>query len=84
MMGKQADGEIIISHTGTLNLLVCIPLVISSSLNDAQKNLKDIITLASKQIPSIGESTSININNFTINNFIPPKEFYVYNATLPL
>ena len=81
--GEQADGEIIISHTGTLNLLVCIPLVISSSLNDAQKNLKDIITLASKQIPSIGESTSININNFTINNFIPPKEFYVYNATLP-
>ena len=81
--GVHADGEIIISHSGTLNLLVCIPLVISSTNNSAQKNLKDIITLAAKQTPTIGESASLNINNFTINNFIPSKEFYVYNATLP-
>lgn len=80
----KADGEIIISHVGNgESLLVCIPLKISIESSPGAKNLKDIITLASDQIPAITNSATFNVNNFTLNNFIPKGPFYSYTATLP-
>ena len=80
----KADGEIIISHVGNgESLLVCIPIKVSIEDTPGAKNLKDIIALASKQIPSTTNSATFNIKNFTLNNFIPKGPYYSYTATLP-
>lgn len=83
--GNRGDGELIIRHVGMgISLLVCIPIVISSSKSDASKNLSFLVNTAVKRTPNIGESAVISANDFTLNSFIPKrKPFYSYSGTLP-
>jgi len=83
--GNRADGEMLIRHVGMgVSLLVCIPIVISSNKNYAQKTLSFLVNTASKRTPNVGESVVISANDFTLNSFIPKrKPFYSYSGTLP-
>lgn len=83
--GARADGEIVISHMDMgISLLVCIPIVISSSKTDASKNLEYIIQQSASRNPNVGEKSLVSIKNFTLNSFIPKKApLFSYQATLP-
>ena len=83
--GISADAEMVISHMDAgISLLVCIPIVISKEKSDATTKLADIIDVAMKKTPNAGEKSVAQINNFTLNSFIPKKKgFYSYKATLP-
>ena len=83
--GARADGEIVISHMDMgISLLVCIPIVISSSKTDASKNLEYIIEQSASRNPNVGEKSLVSIKNFTLNSFIPKKSpLFSYQATLP-
>ena len=68
--GSQTPAELIIMHspqTGGAYLSVCIPIVQSSNTTDATNLVTEIIQLVSSGAPSIGETTSLNISNFTLN-----------------
>lgn len=74
-------GEIIIYHNpveGGNTLAVCIPFVSSSELSSASATITEIIKLVSINAPSNGESTNLNLNNFTLQNIIPKKPYFAY------
>jgi hypothetical protein len=80
--GSQNKAELIIIHTpqtGGPNLAVCIPIIQSSNSSDATSILTEIINQVSSSAPSSGETTTINIQNFTLQNIVPQKSFYNYN-----
>ena len=83
--GENSDAEMVISHMDMgVSLLVCIPIVLSSIVNDASTNLNYIISQAASKTSNIGEEAVISIKNFTLNSFIPKKApLYSYNASLP-
>ena len=82
--GNHADGELIIKHIGNgNNLLVCLPIQISNSSTSSSKILNSIISNVLEKAPNNGESTTINIENFNLNNFLSESSFYSYKATLP-
>lgn len=84
--GKKAVGEIIIIHIsnkGTNPLLVCIPLTSSSSNSVGSTLLTTIIDNTSLHAPSNGESTTITMNDFSLDAFVPKKQFYSYTAIQP-
>lgn len=80
--GSKVDAEMMIHHVSVSggNLLVCIPILSSA-------NASSSITMFNKIIPFVpstrGETRTININNYTLNNFIPKSGFYSYNGNLP-
>ena len=78
--GKQTPSELIIIHTpqsGGPNLSVCIPIVQSGNTNDATNLITEIIQQVSPN--SVGETITLNIANFTLNNIVPKQPFYNYN-----
>ena len=78
----KADAEIIISNTpstGGNALYICIPISTNGTSNNASTIINEIITATSKGAPSQGESISQGITDFTLNDFIPMKEFYNYS-----
>jgi len=80
--GSQTQAELVIIHapqTGGPNLSVCIPIIQSGNASDATNLVTEIIQLVSSGAPSVGETTSLNISNFTLNNIVPKKPFYNYN-----
>ena len=80
----QADAEICIAHTpseGGNQLYICIPISTNGTSNNASNILSEIIQAVSKGAPSQGGSVSQGINDFTLNDFIPMKEFYNYSAS---
>ena len=84
--GIATDGEMIIVHTafGKPHLLVCVPIVIGTSINVATEKLKTIFNVISKQATSInGQTGTIPNLKYNLNSFIPKKPFYMYNATEP-
>ena len=83
--GARADGEIVIIHRDLgISLLVCIPIVISSSKSEASKNLEYIVAQAASRTPNVGEKVVVSIKNFTLNSFIPKRApLYSYQGTLP-
>ena len=80
--GAQVPGEIVIEHvpqvTGEL-LSVCIPLIQSSNTTDATTLITEIINGVSSGAPSAGETTTLNINNFSLQYIIPKKPYFFYN-----
>lgn len=83
--GKESDGELVISHVDMgISLLVCIPIIISTTVTKASKSLDYLLKQALSKTPNAGEKAVVATNNFTLNDFIPKKApFYSYNATLP-
>ena len=82
--GKYVDSELIVEHSPELggdNLFVCIPIISSTSNSDASSFLSEIIETVSKNAPTEGDSSNLNISNFNLNNFIPKKPFYSYTGT---
>jgi len=85
--GNFVDSELIVEHSPELggdNLFVCIPIISSTNNSDASNFLSEIIDSVSKNAPTQGESSNLNISNFNLNNFIPKKPFYAYTGTMGL
>jgi|LauGreDrversion4_2_1035121.scaffolds.fasta_scaffold21158_5 carbonic anhydrase len=83
--GSQAPAELLINHTpqtGGQQLTVCIPIVQSSNSSDATNLVTEIIQLVSSGAPSEGETTTLNISNFTLNSIVPKKPFYNFNSKI--
>jgi carbonic anhydrase len=83
--GSKAPAEFIIVHnpqSGGPKLSVCIPIVQSSNSSDATNLVTEIIQLVSSGAPSVGETTTLNISNFTLNNIVPKKPFYNFNSNI--
>jgi len=87
--GNNTIGEILISHTGSgINMIVSIPITIdkisdNAMPSEAKDNLQKIIEMTAEQAPKAGETAIFNVDNFTLNNFIPKTKYYVYKGTLP-
>jgi carbonic anhydrase len=79
---QNANGEIMLLHqptNGGKNLYVCIPLSVNGNSNNGSNKISEIIDSVSKGAPSQGGSTSQGISEFSLNDFIPMKEFYSYS-----
>ena len=77
----NTPAEIIIEHiptTGGQSLFVCIPIIQSSETSIATSLITDIITNVSINAPSDGESTNLNLTDFSLQNIIPKKPFFNY------
>ena len=84
--GQKAVAEMIIIHIsnkGTNPLLVCIPLTSSSSNTAGSTLLETIIDNTSLHAPSNSESTTITMNNYSLDTFVPKKQFFSYTASQP-
>jgi hypothetical protein len=80
---EHANAEILIEHEpikGGPKLLVCIPIKESSNSTTASNIITDIINDVSTNAPSDGETTNINISDFTLNSIIPKKPFFSYTG----
>uniref|UniRef100_A0A6C0EQ50 Alpha-carbonic anhydrase domain-containing protein n=1 Tax=viral metagenome TaxID=1070528 RepID=A0A6C0EQ50_9ZZZZ len=78
---SNAAAEIIIEHTaemGGQNLLVGIPIVLSSESSDASNFINEIIASVSNNAPAQGESTNLNISGFSLQKIVPKKPFFSY------
>jgi len=79
--GATMPGEIIITHnpvtTGNI-LEVCIPFTSSSESSPASQLITQIINKVATNAPSQGESTNLNIPNFTLQPIVPRKPYFYY------
>ena len=79
----ETDGEFIITHSpssGGNPLNICIPISTAGLTNSASQTLSEIITAISQGAPSQGGSVSQGISEYTLNEFIPLKEYYNYTT----
>jgi carbonic anhydrase len=82
----KTDGEFVIIHhsnTGAIPLLVCIPIKSNNSSSVSALFFKTLIDTMSSNAPSDGETTTVNVQRFNLNAFIPKKPFFSYSATEP-
>ena len=80
---QQANCELMLMHTpafGGKALYVCIPVTINGTSGNASNKISEIIDAVAKGAPSQGGSTNQGISDFTLNEFIPLKEFYSYET----
>ena len=76
-----ADGEIIINHTspsGAPALNVCIPITTSGKGSTGSLLIQDIISETSNGAANPGESTTIKLDNFTLDSIVPVHPFFNY------
>ena len=84
--GNKTDGEFIIVHTsntGSIPLLVCIPIKSNNTQSISALFLKKLIDTVASSAPSEGEATTVNIPKFNLTPFVPRKPFFSYSATEP-
>ena len=81
--GSKTDAELIINHTinGGNNLLVCVPISVSSTNSISSSLFEPIIKLA--PINASDDPVNVNVQNYTLNNLIPTGPFFNYTGTLP-
>lgn len=80
---SKTDSEILIEHdceTGGSKLIVCIPIIESTNTSTSSSLLTEIINNVAANAPSKGETTNINISDFTLNSIVPKKPFYAYTG----
>jgi len=80
---QKANAELILTHYAAdigKQLYVCIPLSTNGTSGAASNKIAEIIDATAKGAPSQGENTSQGISDFTLNDFIPLKEFYSYET----
>lgn len=78
------DGEIVIRHTpvaGGNLLYVIIPLSTGGLTTGGSQVISRVINAAAKSAPSAGKNTNKGLGEFTLNNFIPMKQFYSYTKS---
>ena len=78
--GDKAAAEMIILLKNTVGekLAICAPIKESSSGSNAANFLETIVPQVS---PTIGESSNVNLKNFTY--FVPRAPYFYYNGSLP-
>jgi carbonic anhydrase len=83
--GEHAPAEMVITHyslSGGNPLFVCVPLVVDgSSLTDSVSLLDSIIAKASQDAATPYKRTSVDIDTFSLNAFVPKQPFYSYEAS---
>ena len=79
---NKADAEIFILHgsdTAPNSLGIFIPISTSSSSSTPASNIiTQIITDVSKSAPATGNTTTVNIKSYNLNNIVPNKPFYSF------
>lgn len=84
---KRADAELIIEHKNVMggnDLLICIPISISSGTQPAAANqLIRIVDFMADAGNRPGKGGIVKGLNLDLNNFIPKKGFYTYSGSLP-
>ena len=78
------DGEVVIRHTpvsGGNPLYVIIPLSTGGITTTGSQVISTVINAAKKRAPSAGKNTNKGVGEFTLNNFIPMKQFYSYTTS---
>jgi hypothetical protein len=81
--GTKVAAEIHIVHTPIVaapQLNVFIPIMLSSESSTASNLLTDIINSVATNAPKEGDSTTLNINNFTLQSIVPVKPFFTYTS----
>ena len=81
---SSAPAEIIIGHmpvTSGPQLNVGIPIISSSESSDASNFITQIIESVSSNAPAEGETTNINISDFSLDKIVPNKPFFSYTAS---
>ena len=82
--GNQSDAEILISHSsGTRNLIVSVPLRISSVKSKSSKFFDLLVDNVAKLANKPSQTVMINNTLLNLNDFIPQKKYYSYTGTLP-
>jgi len=82
--GKKVNGEFIVEHvpvTGGALLYVCIPIIQSNNSSSSGGIITQIIQNVSTNAPSDGDSTNLNLSDFTLEDIIPKKPYYNYTNT---
>ena len=79
---SHVDAELIINHSGDggTNVVVCIPIISSDSKSSSNTLFHQIIPYAPTSKDPIA---SINVNNYSLNYFLPRGSYYSYTGTLP-
>ena len=81
--GVQTAGEVMIQHvpeiTGQL-LNVCIPIVQSGNTSTSGNLITEVINGVAQGAPSDGETTTLNISDFTLQNIVPKKPYFYYEG----
>lgn len=81
--GEPAAAEIIVEHTssqGTNPLFICVPLTKNNAATPASSKLNVIISNIASNAPSGGDTTTIPLDDFSLNTFIPYKPFFTYTG----
>lgn len=83
--GQHAAAELVIVHRGAGQaLLVCIPIVTSTSNTAATAAVNTIVGACAAAALTEDQSIDVPIQNFTLNDFIPAnKRFYAYSGGAP-
>jgi carbonic anhydrase len=84
--GSKTDAELVIVHmsnSGTIPLLVCIPIKTNNSNSTGAQIFSSIIETMSNNAPADGESTTVNIDNYNLSDLVPQKPYFSYTATEP-
>ena len=79
--GETTNAEIIIEHSPVKsgNLLsVAIPIISSSEISSASNFINDIIKGVATNAPAKSETTTLNIDGFSLQHIVPKKPFYSY------
>ena len=78
--GKQADGEIIISHSGSNNrVFVCVPIMLGEGAGVSNNFFSQIIPY----ISSVEHVQNINVSKWSLNDVVPVGSFFFYNGAMP-
>jgi carbonic anhydrase len=83
---SKTEGELVIIHnsnTGAKPLLVCLPIKSNNSTSISSLFFKTLIDTVASSAPSDGETTTINVQKFNLDFFVPKKPFFSYSATEP-
>jgi carbonic anhydrase len=82
--GSKTSAEILINHNpdgGGDQFIVCIPIIESTDSSSDSNLLTEIIQGFSNGAPVQGETTNLNINNFSLSTIVPKKPFYSYTSS---
>ena len=80
--GKPVAAELVVEHypsSGGYPLKVGVPITVTGEQNIGSIILSQIIKTVSQEAPTQGDSTNINIDNFTLQTLIPKKPFVSYS-----
>lgn len=79
--GSVASAEIVIEHTPSLGgpqLNVAVPITLSSESSTASNIITQIIQTVSSNAPSEGNTTNLNLTDFTLQDIVPNKPYFNY------